>query len=164
MEIVKDLLDEDEKILWMREIQIIDFLHKKNKRLYKSIKDFYPDNNEILRNYKLNEYITNKHLIIFEPNRYDYPDWCGVDISHIFEYRREFCFYNLEKLTEITKYVKEKKQRYDIGLYFDLFEQKIVGDDAPNHWLDKLTLSEFEKLLELLPKVAPNAKIYEGLH
>ncbi|MFX1391678.1 MAG: hypothetical protein ACFE9Z_16555 [Promethearchaeota archaeon] len=163
MEIV-ELLDKDEKILWMREVRVIDLLQRKYKRYYKLIKQYYPNNDEILKNYRLNEYITNKHLIIFDPFRFDYPNWCGGDISHIFEFRREFCFYHLEKLTDITKYVKEKKQLYDIGLYFDLFEHNIVGDDAPNHWLDKLTLSEFETLLDLLPKLAPKAKIYEGLH
>ena len=164
MELIKDLLDDDEKILWMKEIYEIDFLHKKQKRRYKYVKPYYPDNDEILRNYSVMVFITNKHLITFSPNRSKYPYWFKVDISHIYEHRREFGFFNWDKLTEIIKDVKIKKDINDIGLYFDLTEYKLVGDDAPHCWINELTKEEFEELLGILIKVAPNAKIVEGLH
>ena len=159
MELVAVLLDEDEKILWMKEKRVVNLLSKKEKRLYKLIKQYYPDDSdEILMHYSWKDYITNKHLITLGPNRERFPDnWYGVDVSHIFKHRREFRFFNLDKLTEICTDVIEKKQRYNLGLYFE--PEGLYGDDAPNHWLEKLAVSEFEELLSLLKKVAPQAKI-----
>ncbi len=165
MEVLKNLLDNDEIILWMKDIRTMNLLHKDYKREYKFIKSFYPNDDEPLKNYSIIDYITNKHLIIFIPDKYNYPYiYKTVDISHIYEYRREFCFFNLDKLTEITIIVNPKKDRYQLGLYFELFKHNIIGDDAPNCWFNKLTIREFEELLEILKRVAPNAKIIDGHH
>ena len=57
MDLIKHLLDEDEKVLWMKEIRVIDFLHKKQKRKYNYMKDFYPD--KVLKHFTMKEYISN---------------------------------------------------------------------------------------------------------
>ena len=165
IEKLKKVLDEDEDILYMKELLTVDYTTKKQRRNYKWMKPFYPDDDFPLRAYTLYHVITNKHLVKLCPDRSRYPYWYKkVDISHIIEPREEFCFHKWDKLTEITKIMKPKKDRYNIGVYFDLIEHDLLGDDAPNCWFDDLDKEEFDDLLDILIKVAPQAKIVEGWH
>ena len=101
---------------------------KHQLKLYELMRKYHSD--DILRNYPKLEVITDKHVIRFEPNQYGYPFWLDINISDIYQYREEFNFFNISKLTNICKYIKPRKNRYGIRLYFEI-NQKIVGDDAP---------------------------------
>jgi len=160
MEILKNLLDEDESIFWIRETK----------------KDLIPDRMKFERDKKremiisitfsiifigiiislaffLNELFVLFYLcfiffpILFGPN---YPLLFGIDISHVYEFRNEFRFLNLEKLNDISEYIKPKKERYDLGIYFDLPEYKLLGDDVPNYWFQKLIEQEYREILRIL--------------
>jgi len=102
---------------------------------------------------------------MFDPERHRFPYWYKkVHIGYMCEPREEFMFYYLDRLTEITKIIKPKKNTYHIGIYFDITEHKLIGDDAPNCWFDDLQKTEFDQLLSVLVKVASQAKIVEGWH
>ena len=130
---------------------------KRDVRVYETLCNYH--SNDVLRNYPSLEVITNKHFIHFQLYDETYPLWYGNDISHVYEFRNEFRFLKLERLTDICKNIKPKKNRYELGLYFDLYEYNLVGDDAPNHWLNRLTENEYQIVLRLLAKVAPKAKL-----
>jgi hypothetical protein len=170
MEILKDILDDDEKILLIKELSrrnltpfYIDKKGKKQKskkriiKYYEVMKMYRSD--EILKDYPIINVLTNKHIIRHDINRGKYPLWFKVNISHIFEYRKEFCVFNLNELNEICKNINPKKEKYELGLYFNLYEHNLVGDDAPKVWFNNLTKIEYKEVLEFLSKIAPNVKI-----
>ncbi len=126
--------------------------------LHEIMRKYYPD--EILSKVPFLEVITNKHFIMTEPFSHEiYPLWLGVDIAHEYEPRNEFIFYNLDKLTDICKYIKPKKDRYEIGLYFDLKEHNLIGDDAPHYWFEGLTNLQYKNILSALLKTTPDVPI-----
>jgi hypothetical protein len=131
---------------------------KKKTEIYEQLNDYHSD--MVLRSYPKLDVITNKHLIRLEPDRWEeYPIIYGTkNISDIFEYRNEFCFFNLDKLTEICKNIKPSKDKFELGLYFDV-DEEIRGDDAPHHWLNELTRQEYLELLDILSRVTPNAEV-----
>jgi len=130
---------------------------RENEKIYELLSEYHSDTT--LRNYPKLEVITNKHLIRFEPDRWEeYPIIYGSkNISDIFEYRNEFCFLNLDKLTEISKNIHPDKEKFDLGLYFDV-DREIRGDDAPHHWLNDLTRNDYLTLCDLLSREAPQAE------
>ena len=130
---------------------------KNDVRVYESLLNYHED--DVLRNYPSLEVITNKHFIHFQLYDETYPLWYGNDISHVYEFRNEFRFLKLERLTDVCKFIKPKKSRYNLGLYFDLDEYNLFGDDAPHYWLDRLTENEYQNVLRFLAKVAPKAKV-----
>jgi hypothetical protein len=149
-------------ILLLVNVYILQFFNvrtnfKRATRLYETLSRYHSD--EVLRNYPFLEVITNKHFIHFDTYNQNYPLWFNHDISHVYEFRNEFRFFNIEKLTDICRNIKPKEEQYDLGLYFDLPEYKIFGDDAPNQWLKELTEREFRDILNLLSKLTPRAKI-----
>ncbi len=170
MELLRDILDNNEKIFWIKELSrrtILPFYYDKKgkkRKANKRIQKYYeamkvPRSDKILEDYPIILTLTNKHIIRHEVNRYDYPLWYGkYDISHIYEYRKEFCFYNLSELTNICKNINPKKKRYELGLYFDLNE-RIYGDDAPNVWLDNLSKKDYIEILKFLLRIVPHVKI-----
>ena len=169
--LLKDLLDPDEKILLIkvrtRRNLLPYFIDKKGRRqkskkriirYYEEMKKYRSDDD--LKDYPIINALTNKHLIGHSINRDRYPLWFNdVDISHIFSYKKEFCVFNLNELTEICKNINPKKDRYEIGFYFDLYEQKLIGDDAPNGWLTKLTKNEYIEVIEFIMKTYPDVKV-----
>ncbi|MFX1338302.1 MAG: hypothetical protein ACFFDK_06815 [Promethearchaeota archaeon] len=170
MELLRDILDNDEKIFWMKELSrrtILPFYYDKKgkkRRTNKRIQNYYEvmkvyRSDKVLEDYPIILTLTNKHIIRHEVNDYDYPLWYGeCDISHIYEYRNEFCFYNLNELTDICKNINPKRNKYELGLYFDLNE-KYMGDDAPNVWLDNLSKKDYKEILEFLLRIVPHVKI-----
>ena len=138
----------------MKERLTVDYKTKKQRKNYKCMKPFYPDDDLTLRAYTIYNVVTNKHLVRVCPDRTRYPYWYKkVDISYIYEHREEFCFYNWDKLIEVTKIIKPKKDQYNIGKSFDLIEYDLIGDDAPNCRFDDLKKEEFDELLDILIKL-----------
>ncbi|MFW9990052.1 MAG: hypothetical protein ACFFC3_15500 [Candidatus Odinarchaeota archaeon] len=165
IDFLKDILDKDEKILWQKEVRRLNFMptNRKGKikkyrlKWYEIMKQYHSD--VILKDYPAFTTITNKHLIRFDLNKGKYPFLHKVNISHIYVFRKEFCFLNLNTLTEICTDENDKKGIYEFGLYFDYPEKGLRGDDAPYHWLIDLSKEEFKEVLEILKRVAPQAII-----
>ncbi|TXT58268.1 MAG: hypothetical protein BAJALOKI3v1_1370001, partial [Promethearchaeota archaeon] len=115
-------------ISWYIIASRIDKINKKLK-IYDFLRQYHLDDE--LRNYPMLQVITERYYVEFEQYRLmSYPEWFGRDVSHIFEFKNEYCIYNLSQLTGICKNVNPKKDKYEIGLYFDL-DDETRGDDAP---------------------------------
>ncbi|MBD3211974.1 MAG: hypothetical protein GF311_05125 [Candidatus Lokiarchaeota archaeon] len=141
-------------ISWYIIASRIDKINKKLK-LYEFLRQYHSDDE--LRNYPMLQVITKRHYIDFEQyRRKSYPKWFGRDVSHILEYKNEFCIYNLSQLTDICKNVNSKKDKYEIGLYFDL-DDEIRGDDGPHIWIENLSKEQYIKVLDVLNSVASHA-------
>ena len=107
---------------------------KRTTKIYETLSKYHSDG--VLQNYPFLEVITNKYLIHFEFYDEEFPLWCGHKISHAYVFRKEFKFLNIERLPDICKYIKPKKERYEIGLLFNLPEYNLFRDDEPNQWLN----------------------------
>lgn len=132
---------------------------REKTEIYEALSEYHSDS--VLHNYPKLEVITNKHLIRLEEDRWEeYPIIYGSkNISDIFEYRNEFCFLNLDKLTVFYKDSDPSKDRYRLGFYFDV-DEEIMGDDAPHHWLRDLTREEYFNVINIVSRIAPQAKDY----
>ena len=121
---------------------------------YEIMKQYHSD--ELLKDYPIYLTITNKHFIDFDPEQINIEQFNNIDTSEIYMYKKEFCFYNLNRLTVIDLRFQEKRDI--IYLNFDIPEHNLTKENVPRIVLFGLSKEDIVDMITSIRTINRNFK------